>query len=181
MVTNEQLKMLERYAQLTGTRQNYVWLREDAQGNRYIEYAFMKGQPHDNTCLSWYDKLQPKALERNGHDQSKWHLKEPDNIYELHQFTCGRQDMEGGMRCAPGHRPADCGYSFDWTYDEPVKCACWYLERINYDKIAESSIMSITEKIISEEKSDRFWAGLFIGAIAMLFLTFFTNLILLIL
>lgn len=119
------------YATVTDRLDKYVFLREDENG-RYIEYAFIDGAPHDNRCLSWYDKLQPKALERNHHKQSEWKLREVGKLYELSEFSCGHQNDEGDGHCSAGHPCKKCVEDFakHWTYDEPVKCACWYLREL---------------------------------------------------
>ena len=117
-----------------GRLHNYVILKEDENG-RYCEYAFAPGAPDENRCLSWYNKLQPKALARNGHDIDLWKLTPVGGIYYLNAFTCGHQDKEDPeLRCKPGCPMKSCidkGCAKRWTYDEPVKCACWYLETIN--------------------------------------------------
>ena len=119
------------YATVTNRLDKYVFLKEDENG-RYIEYAFIDGAPHDNRCLSWYDKLQPKALERNHHKQSEWKLREVGELYELSEFCCGHQDKEGDEHCSAGHPCKKCVEDFakHWTYDETVKCACWYLHKL---------------------------------------------------
>ena len=73
----ENITLLKAWATATDNLEIFVYLREDENG-RYIEYAFIEGAPHDNRCLSWYDKLQPNALRRNGHDISKWPLHKVD-------------------------------------------------------------------------------------------------------
>ena len=122
---------LKAYATVSGMLEDYVVLKEDEQG-RYIEYAFKEGAPHDNRCLSWYDKLQPEALKRNGHDVDEWakRLKKVGEVYRLHHMSCGHEYVEGEGHCSAGHPNTRCiteGCSRYWTYDEPVKCACWLL------------------------------------------------------
>jgi len=34
-----------------------------------------------------------------------------------------------------------------WTYDEPVKCACWILEPINEDTIGEKYMLTMSEAV----------------------------------
>ena len=135
-MTKEETIMLHAYAIATHTTNQYVILKEDENG-RYIEYAFCKGEPHDNRCLSWYDKLQPNALERNHHDITKWKLKPVGEIYRLSSMCCGCEDRENEHeRCTPGHPAPVCfedGHWLSrglWSYDEPVKCACWILEPV---------------------------------------------------
>ena len=130
-MTQEQYMQLRAYAIATNNVDRFVILKEDEEG-RYIEYAFQGGAPHDNRCLSWYDSLQPNALERNDHNQKEWikkSLHEVGKIYELGMFSCGNQNKEGDEHCSPGHPCAKCkdGWAADWSYNEPVKCACWYL------------------------------------------------------
>jgi len=120
------------YATVTNTLDKYVVLKEDDFG-RYIEYAFQDGAPHDNRCLSWYDKLQPNALKRNGHDVETWPLRNVGEIYKLRQMSCGNENLDGAEHCSAGHpkercRECQCKH---WTYDEPVKCACWLLAKLD--------------------------------------------------
>lgn len=118
----------------------YVVLREDENG-RYIEYAFMHGAPEENRCLSWYEKLQPNALIRNGHDIDEWkeRLLEVNRIYRLNAFTCGMEDVDDEVkRCRPGCASMSCrlnGYAKHWTYEEPVKCGCWHLDRVEFEDL----------------------------------------------
>lgn len=123
LVTNE----------LKSKAKNYVVLKEDEKG-RYIEYAFLKGAPKNNRCLSWYDKLQPNALKRNGHDPKEWKLSEVGKVYELGMFTCGNENSEDpDTRCFPGEAAKCCtedGWRKHWTTEEPVKCGCWFLKKL---------------------------------------------------
>lgn len=135
-MTQDEYMKLRAYAIATGKLDRFVVLKEDENG-RYIEYAFQEGAPHDNRCLSWYDKLQPKALERNGHDLEVWkqnYIKKTDTIYELSLFSCGHQELpvDDEEHCSAGHprkKCMDCQCKH-WTYDEPVKCACWFLRKL---------------------------------------------------
>lgn len=152
-MTPEELQKLKLYAELTDTLDKYVILKEDEQG-RYIEYAFREGAPHDNRCLSWYNKLQPKALKRNDHDLNKWIIKDVDEIYELFEYSCGKENWEDeNERCTAGHpckRCVDDGYAYDWTYDEPVKCACWGLHKIDIEGIKNSIVMQAFQKTLDK-------------------------------
>ena len=78
-MTEKEHAMLKAYAMATNNLEKFVILKEDDEG-RYIEYAFKEGAPHDNRCLSWYDKLQPNALKRNNHDQEDWKKKLADEL-----------------------------------------------------------------------------------------------------
>lgn len=118
------------HAIVMGDLDKYVVLKEDEKG-RYIEYAFKEGAPHDNRCLSWYVTLQPKALKRNGHDIKEWKLCEVGQIYRLLENNCGEGDKKGDEYCAAGYLREKCRSNYPhWTYDEPVKCACWSLWRL---------------------------------------------------
>lgn len=115
--------------------ESFVILKEDDQG-RYIEYAFTKGAPHDNRCLDWYSSLQPKAIERNGHKVSEWKLQELGHIYRLYEFSCGHENEVGEFHCSAGHPCSKCresGVARKWTYEEPVKCACWHLVPVDFE------------------------------------------------
>lgn len=145
--SKKNLEKLKVYATLTNTLDKYVYLREDENG-RYIEYAFIEGAPHDNRCLSWYDKPHPKYKEKYGSAPKIW--KKVGEIYELFEFACGLQNKEGKERCCAGHPKEDCDYITagakegekwrDWSYDEPVKCACWTLGKIDIDEIKQVPI-----------------------------------------
>ena len=132
--------LLRTYAILSDKLDKYVYLREDSQG-RYIEYAFREGAPHDNRCLSWYDKPQPNAYERNGHSYSLCHRK-VDEIYYLTEFACDAQNKTGDDHCSAGHPCKKCldGWAEHWTYEEPVKCACWCLVEIKKSGYSSVSI-----------------------------------------
>lgn len=126
----------------------YVILKEDEQG-RCCEYAFMPGAPETNRCLSWYNKLQPIALERNGHKVEEWNISQTGLIYYLNAFTCGYQNAEGDEQCKPGAPCKRCkeeGCAKKWTFDEPVKCACWYLVKVD---LAKMDLGFTIEEIIS--------------------------------
>lgn len=146
---NEEL--LKKVLKITGEDEKYVVLKKDDLGF-YIEYAFKEGAPHDNRCLSWYDSYQENAYVRNGwfrglspegvakrkNDLLSARLLRVGKIYRLSQMTCGYEcAVEGEQRCTPGHPKPNCsGINRGWTYDEPVKCACWYLEEeFNIDDI----------------------------------------------
>jgi hypothetical protein len=132
--TEPKLKLFVEILKHKNRIHKYVILKEDERG-RYCEYAFAPGAPEDNRCLSWYNKLQPVALERNGHDVSEWKISPVGEVYFLNAFNCGQQDETlEDFRCRPGHPSVKCmkgGCAMKWTYDEPVKCACWYLEKVN--------------------------------------------------
>lgn len=138
VATDSNLQKLKVYATLTNSLDKYVYLREDEKG-RYIEYAFIEGAPHDNRCLSWYVKPHPNK----GTPMIWVNINE---IYELEEFACGRQNKEGAERCCAGHPKENCFYITtgkregekwgDWSYEEPVKCACWNLVEIrNIDNV----------------------------------------------
>ena len=133
------IELFKKILKQKNATKNYVVLKEDEQG-RYIEYAFCEGAPHDNRCLSWYDKIQPNAIRRNHHDEESWKtfLNPINEIYELNEFSCGKQNLplEDESHCSAGHPCQKCvknGYARHWTYDEPVKCACWKLDRVYVD------------------------------------------------
>jgi len=134
-MTDKEFDLIKKILDIKCELDKYVILCEDEQG-RYIKYAFIDGEPHDNRCLSWYDKLQPKALKRNGHAIDEWKLHEVGRIYRLHIFSCGCEDKEGDEHCSPGHPSKKClsCQAKKWTYEEPVKCACWFLEEVDFEK-----------------------------------------------
>lgn len=126
------IKLLE----INGILDEYVVLKEDENG-RYIEYAFKEGAIKDNRCLSWYDKPHPNARVRNGYKPDH-PIHETNKIYQLGLFSCGDQDKEGDEHCSAGHPKKRClfeGCAQNWTYDEPVKCACWYLTSTDFQSI----------------------------------------------
>ena len=145
---------LKKIFEVTSQLDKYVILCEDEQG-RYIRYAFQDGEPHDNRCLSWYDKLQPNALVRNEHNVGEWasRLHKVGEIYRLVPMSCGDDEKEGDEHCSPGHPKKRCLERFakHWTYDEPVKCACWLLEEVDFDNMKFVVKMNINqiEKLIN--------------------------------
>lgn len=128
--TPENIEKLKLIATLSNTLSDYVYLREDSEG-RYIEYAFLEGAPINNRCLSWYEKLHPKALIRNGHKLDKWVIKPIDKLYKLSKFNCNSSDCDVAK---PNPKCVYNGLAGSWTVEEPVKCACWSLDTI-YNKI----------------------------------------------
>ena len=131
--TKEDLEKLELSATLYRELDKYVYLREDENG-RYIEYAFIDGAPHDNRCLSWYDKPHPKTLMGKPYNYTKEmvekhtaRLSKVGELYELNEFSCGNENNEGDEKCCAGCPKKDCSYVGHWNYDEPIKCACWCL------------------------------------------------------
>ena len=129
--TELELKTIEKFAKSKGLEENFVWLKEDAEG-RYIEYAFKEGVPHDNRCLSWYDKPHPNAWKRNGYKNGR-KIHNVNELYELSSYDCGESHKLGNEHCSPGHPRKLCEslQCQDWTYEEPVKCACWVLHDID--------------------------------------------------
>ena len=131
--TKEELKKIKLAATLSDELDQYVYLREDEKG-RYIEYAFIDGAPHDNRCLSWYDKPHPKTLSSEPYNYTKEDIEKSikrlhnvGELYELSEYTCGKENEEGEKRCCVGNPKKDCSYCKTWNYDEPIKCACWTL------------------------------------------------------
>lgn len=188
-MTTEDLQKLRLYAELTNTVEKYVYLREDEKG-KYIEYAFKKGAPHDNRCLSWYDSYQEKAYIRNkwikdiNDPKDKEFLdiikkkrdKRVNEIFELSSFTCGHEEYpESSLKeseeswikyhpnlkfipedhvCKVGCPAPNCiknGMAVDWTYEEPVKCACWFLHEVVIPKYVSIPI-EIVIKLENEIK-----------------------------
>ena len=138
------IEKLRAYAAATDTIDKYVILMEDKRG-RYITYALKEGDPHDNRCLSWYDSLQPNALQRNHHNIEDWKLHEVGGLYYLHEMSCGRSNESGDAHCSPGHPCVQClvdGWlkNGNWSYNEPVKCACWLLEPIDEEYIGKQRL-----------------------------------------
>lgn len=155
-------KILHHLLEIYGHLDRFVVLKEDEQG-RYIEYAFKEGAPKDNRCLSWYDKPHPKALIRNGYT-SQWKLHEIGKIYELGLFSCGNENKEGDEHCSAGHPKKNCDYinvRKEWSYDEPVKCACWYLTSTNIQTIDDipffggKTIAEVDELLSKYEDKER--------------------------
>lgn len=140
----EDIDRLRAYAIATDTTDKYVILMEDDEG-RYITYALKDGHPHDNRCLSWYDSLQPNALLMNHHNIEDWNLHEVGGLYYLHEMSCGRSNESGEEHCSPGHPCVRCltdGWlkNGNWSYKEPVKCACWLLEPIDEEFIGKQKL-----------------------------------------
>jgi len=144
--TTKEFEILKLNATLNNDLDKYVYLREDEHG-RYIEYAFKEGAPHDNRCLSWYDAPHPKAWDRNIKDENSntynrqdyidlWYarLHKVGGLYYLTELACDCQKKHGDDHCSAGHPRSKCvreGWAMHWTYEEPVKCACWCLEEIH--------------------------------------------------
>lgn len=140
-MTQEEIKTLKLYAALTGTMGDYVVLKEDEQG-RYIEYAFIEGAPHDNRCLSRYNKPHPKFYAETPNYAPR-HLNEVGEIYKLMERSCGNQyrPIDDERHCSAGHPCKGCmlgSIGKYWTYDEPLECACWGLGKVNIDEINDS-------------------------------------------
>lgn len=132
--TKKELKRLRLEATLYNKLKKYVYLREDEKG-RYIEYAFINETPHDNRCLSWYDKPHPRTLGNKPYNYTKEnieksikHLHKVGELYELGAYTCGNENKEGDEKCCVGCPKKGCLHAHDWSYDEPIKCACWVLK-----------------------------------------------------
>ena len=108
------INLLTELIKFKGLEHRFVYLRKDNNG-LYIEYAFMVGHPHDNKCLSKY--TEDLML---------------DTIYQLSEFSCSDAD------CSPGHPKKECSYvkgmTPAWTSENPGKCACWYLENVDFGK-----------------------------------------------
>jgi hypothetical protein len=131
-------ELLVKILDIYGILDKYVILKEDEKG-RYIEYAFKEGAPKDNRCLSWYDKPHPKARVRNGY-RIDYPIHEVGKIYQLGLFSCGHENLTGDDHCSAGHPKLKClveGCALYWTYEEPVKCACWHLTSTDIETIED--------------------------------------------
>lgn len=131
-------ELLVKILDIYGILDKYVILKQDEKG-RYIEYAFKEGAPKDNRCLSWYDKPHPKARVRNGY-RIDYPIHEVGKIYQLGLFSCGHENLTGDDHCSAGHPKLKClveGCARDWTYEEPVKCACWHLTSTDIETIED--------------------------------------------
>ena len=140
------IKLLE----INGIFDEYVILKEDENG-RYIEYAFKEGAPKDNRCLSWYDKPHPNARVRNGY-KSDYPIHEINKIYQLGLFSCGYQNLKGDAHCSAGHPKKACLelQCKNWTYEEPVKCACWHLTSTDFQSIDDIPLFGKSLKELTE-------------------------------
>lgn len=151
-MTDKEFDLIKKILAINGELDKYVILCEDEQG-RYIKYAFIDGEPHDNRCLSWYDKFQPNALKRNGRHIDDWKLHDVGCIYKLHALSCGYEDKEGDEHCSLGHPRKKClsCQAMEWTYEEPVKCACWCLENVDFEKIKFQLTVEEIKELIDNE------------------------------
>ena len=101
-MTNSQIHTL---AKITNNLDKIVQLKED-EVSVYISSAFNLNKIPNNRCLCNFSK----KLELN-------------KLYFLSEFTC-----EG--KCSIGDTN-NCDYAKPWwTYDNPIKCACWNLQLI---------------------------------------------------
>ena len=68
---------------------------------------------------------------------NEWKLYEVGEIYYLNAFSCGCENKEGDEHCSPGHPNKNClnCIAIKWTYEEPIKCACWSLGKVNFNEI----------------------------------------------
>lgn len=154
MEKEKKMELFRKYLEITGKEDEYGILCKDDEGY-YVRYAFRDGCPEDCRCLSWYDKPQYNAYKRNEWDDE--HIKvtvdamerKVGEIRRLSMFCCdGYEQDDLDCRCRPGHPSPRClrlgNCSQNWTYEEPVKCACWYLgEKLDIDKMKVE--MSVTE------------------------------------
>lgn len=145
-----QEELFEKYVHFYHLEENYVYLKEDNNG-RYIEYVYKEGAPHDNRCLSWYEKPHSNYVKK--HPNTIIKCKEPNTnvIYRLCEFNCGLQDKEGDEKCVAGCPSKKCmdSFAFNWTYEEPIKCACWYLEKCDLKFSVPSHDVENFSKFIS--------------------------------
>ena len=167
------IKLLDRTNRLL---EDFVVLKKDEKGF-YIEYAFKPGAPHDNRCLSWYDSYQENAYKRNGwfdykseervkafkEKLLKDRLAKVGKIFKLSSFTCGweekttlershENEQNDDFVCKVGKPSNHCiksGIAADWSYKEPVKCACWHLsEEINPEEIKFSLTVNDIKELL---------------------------------
>lgn len=153
MEQEEKMEIFRKYIEVTGKEDKYGILCKDDDGY-YVRYAFRDGCPEDCRCLSWYDKPQYNAYKRNGWDDE--HIKDTverieskvGEIRYLGKFCCASDNIDDKERlCRPGHPSKACleyGNCCCWSYDEPKKCACWYLgEKLDIDEVKTE--MTVTE------------------------------------
>lgn len=144
--TKEKLRILKLESILSNNLEKYVYLREDEKG-RYIEYAFINKTPDHCRCLSWYDKPHPRTLRNKPYNYTKEDIEKSikrlhkvGELYELSAYTCGREDYDEDEKCCVGNPKKNCLHAKDWSYDEPIKCACWVLKEPKVPKYLSISI-----------------------------------------
>lgn len=176
--------LLKKLLTFDGTIHKYVYLRKDEKGF-YIEYAFCEGAPHDNRCLDWSHSYQPEARKRNdwGDELLAKHKKNLDEnigkLYYLSSFTCGgEEDQESQIKkhrevfekhhleekfhpenfvCKVGKPAPQCRKCVcpHWTYEEPVKCACWCLSLVeDIEKISFHFNVKTIQKFLDKYSKD---------------------------
>lgn len=99
------LKTIEYF----GETSNYVILKEDENG-KYVEYAFMDGEPERNRVLHRYIATDFPT----------------NRLYKLRSATCGD-------KCKVGEPNPDCYKKREYNEKSP-DCCCWRLEIVRFEE-----------------------------------------------
>lgn len=128
-MTNEELKLLEKWATIYNHRNDFVWLREDEFG-KYLEYVFNDGVPHNNRCLHQH------VIGRSPSEKDSipiTNLPQINEVYRLDEYCCHRSHLSADdpNYCAAGHPCKSCltNMAYNWTEEYPGYCACWDLTK----------------------------------------------------
>ena len=123
----------------------------------------------------WLDGLSEEDKQKRLNIIKKDRDSRVGKIYRLSSFTCGgEENPEDQVRrhkesfdkyhdketeafvpedhiCKVGCPAKACGWNRKWTYEQPVKCACWYLtDQVDPDEFIENYRLSIKAADLAE-------------------------------
>lgn len=122
----------------------------------------------------WFNNVSEETIAAYKESLLKKRLNKVGKIYELQDFTCGwerysksteESDREAWEKYHPGEPynksarickvgcPASgcTSKGNDWTYEEPVKCACWNLgEEVNPEKLRFTFSLKDIQELIKD-------------------------------
>lgn len=120
--------------------------------NRCLDW-YHSYQPEAYTKNKWFEGLTKEAREKRLADIKADREKKVGKIYRLYSFTCGGEEnpeeqVERAQKayieyhaddpdygpfvpedhiCKVGCPAKACTWNSNWSYENPVKCACWHL------------------------------------------------------
>lgn len=128
----------------------------------------------------WVDNLSEEEKRKHLDNIKKQRDEHVGQIFKLSSFTCGfeeypEESLNESMRrwkefysdepfvpenhiCKVGCPAPKClkSHAKNWTYEEPVKCGCWYLREIDmptHVSIPFNTAIKLFEQILEENKN----------------------------
>ena len=145
---NRCLSWYDSYQEKAYIRNGWIKDINDPKDKEYLDIIKNKRDKRVNEIFELasftcgHEENLEKCLEENKEGWEKYHPEEPF-IQEEHICQVGK----------PAPKCVKNGICSKWTYEEPVKCACWYLDKVTLPKYVRIPI-EIAIKLESEIKKE---------------------------